>query len=335
MMFALAIAPQRTTLYGNLARFLAAPELLASPLAPRLRAWEHRQLAGQDWLLLDLDEPTDDDLALLQRFGTVAGVYDYFPSLEGRQGPFLRPIEPTDTPFLPPAIIEARRYRGKTSELFTATLLNLALFAGDFAGLTGERLRILDPLSGGGTTLFTALVRGYDAVGIEREKDDFDTTDAYVQQFLRGVGIPYKRIEERVRGAGRRAIFTIGRERAATRTLALILGDTYSAPELLAGLPGGARFHAIVGDLPYGIQHQGQIVRFLEEALPGWAGALLPGGTLALAWEASGPRRAAATALVEAHRGLRVVTAPPYDALEHQVDRQIKRRDVLVARKDG
>lgn len=332
MMLALAIAPQRTTLYGNLARFLAVPELLASPLAPRLRDWERRQLAGQDWLLLDLDDPTDDDLALLWRFGTVAGVYEYYPSLDEHPGPFLRPLAPRDTTFLPPEIVEARRYRGKTSELFTAVLLNLALFAGDFADRTGERLRILDPLSGGGTTLFAALVRGYDAVGIEREKDDFDTTDAYAQQFLRGVGIPYKRIEERVRGAGRRAVFTIGR-REATRTLALIHGNTYDALDLLDGLPGGVRFHAIVSDLPYGIQHQGQVVRFLEEGVPGWASALLPGGTMALAWEASAPRRAAAAAHVEAHPGLRVVATPPYDALEHQLDRQIKRRDVLVVRK--
>jgi hypothetical protein len=329
MMLALAIAPQRTTLYGNLARFLAVPELLASPLAPRLRDWERRRLAGQDWLLLDLDDPTEDDLALLWRFGTVAGVYEYFPSLEDRPGPFLRPLDPLQNAFVPAEIVEARRYRGKTSELFTAVLLNLALFAGDFAERTGERLRILDPLSGGGTTLFTALMRGYDAVGIEREKEDFDTTDAYTQQFLRGVGIPYKRIEERVRGSGRRAVFTIGR-RGATRTFALILGDTYNAHDLLDGLPGGARFHAVVTDLPYGIQHQGQVVRFLEDALPGWAGALLPGGTMALAWEATSVRRPEATALVEAHPGLRVITTPPYDALEHQVDRQIKRRDVLV-----
>jgi SAM-dependent methyltransferase len=319
MMLAIAIAPQRTTLYGNLARFLAVPELLASPLAPRLRDWERSKLAGQDWLLLDLDDPTEEDLALLWRFGTVAGVYEYF----------LRPLDPLQEPFVPAEIVEARRYRGKTSELFTAVLLNLALFAGDFAERTGERLRILDPLSGGGTTLFTALVRGCDAVGIEREKEDFDTTDAYTQQFLRGVGIPYKRIEERVRGAGRRAVFTIGR-RGATRTFVLILGDTYNAPDLLDGLPGGARFHAIITDLPYGIQHQGQVVRFLEDALPGWADALLPGGTMALAWEATSVRRPDATALVEANPGLRVITTPPYDALEHQVDRQIKRRDVLV-----
>jgi len=54
---------------------------------------------------------------------------------------------------------------------------------------------------------------------------------------------------------------------------------------------------------------------------------------MALAWEATAPRRDEATAIVERVPGLRVVTTPPYDALAHQVDRQIKRRDILVIRR--
>jgi hypothetical protein len=333
MLLALADAPQRTTLYGDLARFLVVPELLASPLGARVRDHELTQLGGLDFLLVDLDEPTPEELALLDHFGTVAGVYEYFPALGDLDGPFLRPVEGSASAFLPPELIETRRYRGKTNELFTMVLLNLAIFASDFADQLGERLRVLDPLSGGGTTLFTALVRGYDAFGIEREKDGFDTTDAYVQQFLRAIGIPYKRIEERVRGVGRRSLLTIGR-RDATRTLGLIQGDTYATPDLLDGIPGGARFHAIVADLPYGIQHRGQVKKFLDDALPLWGQALLPGGAMALAWEASTTRRESAIDRVEKHHGLRVVDTPPFSELEHPVDRQIKRRDVLVIRRE-
>ena len=177
-------------------------------------------------------------------------------------------------------------------------------------------------------------MRGYDAVGIEREKDDFDTTNAYVEQFFGEMKVPSKRLEERVRGSGRRTLFSVG-DKADPRLLGLVHGDTYAAPDLLNGLPGGARFHTVIADLPYGIQHQGQIVRFLEEALPRWASLLLPGGTIVLAWEASAPRRSGAVALVERHANLTVVSASPYDALEHRVDRQIKRRDVLVIRKEG
>lgn len=334
MRLALLIAPQRSTMYGNLARTLALPELLASPLAARLRAWERSTLGGQNWLLVDLDDDaTDDELDLLWRFGTLAGVYEYFPALGEVPGPLLRPVSSPMADFVPASMIETRRYRGKTNEMFTTVLLNLALFASDFALQAAGRLRVLDPLMGGGTTLFVALVRGYDAVGIEREKDDFDTTNAYIQQFFRELKVPSKRAEERVRGAGRRALFMVG-DKGDTRLLGLIHGDTYDTPELVTGLPGGARFHAAVADLPYGIQHQGQIVRFLEQALPRWASVILPGGALALAWEASGPKRPEAIALVERHPGLRVLTGPPHDSLEHQVDRQIRRRDVLVIRKE-
>ncbi len=334
MLLALAIAPQRSTLYSDLAQFLTLPELLASPLGPRLRDHEFQSLGGLEFLLVDLDEPTEADLAILDYFGTIAGVYDYFPDLAGQEGPFLRPRDPAAVAFLPPELIETRRYRGKTNELFTMVLLNLAVFAGEFATQIGSRLRILDPLAGGGTTLFTALVRGYDAFGIEREKEDFDTTDAYLQQFLRAIGTPYQRVEERVRSVGRRAIFTIGRKGEPTRTLGLLHGDTVNALELLAGIPGGSRFHAVVSDLPYGIQHQGQIQHLLERALPRWGEVLLPGGTMALAWEASRVRREIAIAAVERHRGLRVINTPPYDTLEHAVDRQIKHRDILVVQRE-
>ncbi|MFN8512610.1 MAG: hypothetical protein U0232_24760 [Thermomicrobiales bacterium] len=334
MKLALLVAPQRSTMYGNLARTLAVPELLASPLAAHLRDWERANLGGQDWLLVDLnDDITDAELDLLWLFGTLAGVYEYFPSVGDVAGPLLRPVQPLAPEFVPASMIETRRYRGKTNEMFTTVLLNLALFASDFALNANSHLRILDPLMGGGTTLFVSLVRGYDAIGIDREKDDFDTTNAFVIQFFKELHVPSKRVEERVKGSGRRALFTVG-TKGATRLFGLVHGDTYDTPELLVNLPGGARFHAIVADLPYGIQHQGQIVRFLEAGLPRWASVLRPGGALALAWEASGPKRQEAITLVERHQGLSVINTPPYDALEHQVDRQIRRRDVLVIRKD-
>jgi hypothetical protein len=334
MRLALLVAPQRSTMYGNLARTLAVPELLASPLAARLRGWERADLGGQHWLLVELDDDvTDDELDLLWLFGTLAGVYEYIDGVGDVPGPLLRPVQPPAAEFVSASMIETRRYRGKTNEMFTTVLLNLALFAGDYALDANDHLRILDPLMGGGTTLFVSLVRGYDAVGIDREKDNFDTTNAFILQFFKELRVPAKRMEERVRGSGRRALFSVG-EKGATRLLGLVHGDTYDTPDLLVNLPGGARFHAVVADLPYGIQHQGQVVRFLQEALPRWASVLRPGGAIAMAWEASGPKRPDAIALVEQHPNLRVVNTPPYDSLEHQVDRQIRRRDVLVIRKD-
>ena len=334
MQLALLIAPQRNTQYGNLARFLALPELHASPLGSRLVAWERRRIGRQDWLLVDITGELDQpDYDVLDRLGTIGAVFEWFDDVAGLVGPLLRPLTSRWTPFATVELVEARRYRGKTNELFTSVLLNLALFASDWGESLAEHLRILDPLAGGGTTLFAALTRGYDAVGIEQEKNDIDTTDAYVRQFFRELGVPCQRLEERVRGVGRRILFTIGR-RPETRLLGLVHGATFATPALLDGLPGGARFHAVVADLPYGIQHQGQVRHLLEEGVPAWADTLLPGGALALAWDASSLRRTAAITLIEQHFGLRVLDEAPFNVLEHAVDRQIKHRDVLIVRKE-
>ena len=94
-------------------------------------------------------------------------------------------------------------------------------------------------------------------------------------------------------------------------------------------IPGGARFHAIVGDLPYGIQHDGAAQSLLAEALPAWSRVLLPGGALAVSWDATRVPRRAIVDTVAQH--LDVIDEPPYSELEHRVDRVIKRRDVVVA----
>ena len=57
----------------------------------------------------------------------------------------------------------------------------------------------------------------------------------------------------------------------------------------------------------------------------------MPGGTLALAWNATRIERADLLQLVESRTKLRVRSDPPYTQLEHTVDRVIKKRDVLIA----
>ena len=92
--------------------------------------------------------------------------------------------------------------------------------------------------------------------------------------------------DERARKAGRRYQFEIG-PKGQTRTLVLAHGDTREAELHLREVPGGSRMHAIIADLPYGIQHFGEISALLSQALPVWERLLLPGGTIALAWNAT------------------------------------------------
>lgn len=337
MKLALKITPQRSTQYANMAEVLAIPELLASPLGEAIASAEAAKLGGREYVLAEIQGERDEKALLaelatiLPRLGAISEGYEYFASVPGLAGPLLRPIEPQFTPFVPVEMAETRRYKGKTNELFTRVLLNMAIFAGAYREQFTERLRVLDPLAGGGTTLFLALAAGYDAFGIEQSRQDVETTEVFVRQYLHSEHIVYKELDERGRRAGRRYQFTVGRKGEETRHLVLVHGETAQAAQHLQEVPGGPHMHAIVGDLPYGIQHFGEIEDLLNEALPIWERLLLPGGTLALAWNATRIERAALAQLVESRTALHVRDEPPYTQLEHAVDRVIKKRDIIIA----
>jgi SAM-dependent methyltransferase len=323
MRIALKVAPQHSTQYADMTARLAEPELRAA--LPGARDLEHVGLGGHAYLLATVDEAA---LATLARLGATSEAFEWFDELGGVGGPLLRPLERPLDPFLPLEMAEARRYKGKTSEVFSHVLLNVALFAGAFRDRLETRLRILDPLAGGGTTLFLALALGYDAFGIELVRRHVETTAGFVKEYCRELRIPCR--ETRDRKPTRRHRYELGR-REDPRTLVLVAGDTRRADELLRDVPGGARVHAVVGDLPYGIQHAGEARALLEEALPAWERVLLAGGTLALAWNATRlPRRVVVDAIASAS-SLEVRDEAPYNELEHAVDRVIRRRDVVVA----
>jgi len=170
---------------------------------------------------------------------------------------------------------------------------------------------VFDPLAGGGTTLFTALVLGADAAGVEQNAQDVQTTAAFLAQFLREQRISHRQNEERLKGLGQRWSFSIGKKNAdQIQRCTLARGDTEQSVALLDGF----KPHLIVADLPYGIQHHGQLTDLLANALPVWESLLPPSGTLALAWDATRFPRAEMRVHVESVSGLRVLTEPPYPA---------------------
>src|SRR5579885_3284348 len=184
MKLALKITPQRSTQYGHMAEALAIPELLASPLGVAIDDVARITLAGQGYLLVRVNDercPVPTLQQLLPRLGATSEAYTYFEQIGTVQGPLLRPLEPLFTPFVPLEMAETRRYKGKTNELFTRVLLNIALFAGAYREQFTGRLRILDPLAGGCTTLFVALAAGYDAFGIEQNRQDVETSEVFIR----------------------------------------------------------------------------------------------------------------------------------------------------------
>ena len=325
------IAPQRSTQYGALADALAPHELRLSAIGSLIRGVAPTTLGGQAYLRLELAAQPEDEH--LHELGTLAMTSAFFylrDAIGAEAGPFLKPIDTGFTPFFPPELVMARRYRGKTNELFTRFMLNVARFSSAFAREPWTSLRVLDPLAGGGTTLFSALVLGADAAGVEKSAQDVQTTAAFIRQFAREEGIACKVKEERLKKVGRRWWFELGK--GHIRRCLLACGDARLSAELTAGFKNP---NLIVADLPYGIQHRGELEALLTESLPVWASLLPPGGCLALAWDATRFERAGMIGLAQSATTLTVLNEPPYDALAHRVDRVIKRRDVLVARREA
>lgn len=316
------IAPQRSTQYAALAEALVRPELLVSPLAPLIEAIEPLSLAGQGYLRLRLQEA----LPALPHFATLTEWFDYFEQLADLEGPFLRPLAPQETLRFPDELVEARRYRGKTNELFTLFLLNVARWSHG-----GEPRWLLDPLAGGGTTLFTGLRLGLNVLGIEQDKQVVQLTDTFLKEFMRNTRTRHQREQQR-RKAGTRLLY----ELPEAQQLVMAIGDSREAASLLEALPGAPQPDLLVTDLPYAIQHsaRGPLRTLLQAALPVWHGLAAPGAVLVMAWNATTLPRERLVEWVAAG-GWHPLGGGPYEMMAHRVDRVIKERDVVVARREA
>jgi hypothetical protein len=277
-------------------------------------------LAGQPYLRVALGGAPEQ----WPLFATLSEWYEFFPELGGERGPFLRPLEPQRALLFGDDLVEARRYRGKTNELFTHFLINIARWSHG-----GEPRWLLDPLAGGGTTLFMGLRLGLNVMGVEKDRQTLTSTDTFLKEYLKTARLKHSR-EQQKRQAGYRFRYLL----PEALQLVLALGDTGDTADLLGALPGGPRPDLVVADLPYAIQHsaRGPLRQLLERALPAWYDFAAPGAVLAFSWNATTVAREQILGWL-AESGWKPLMDAPYNEMAHRVDRVIKTRDVAVARK--
>ncbi len=183
------ISPQRSTQYAALATTLAPREFELSAVAPAIAGLATIQIGNQAYVKCSLARPlTPAELREMGGFACTSAYFDYFAELGGEPGPFLRPINTTAQDAWPDELVQARRYRGKTNELFTRFLCNIARHSSSFANAPWSELRVLDPLAGGATTLFTALTLGASAYGVEKTGDDVSLAATFMRQFCNEAG---------------------------------------------------------------------------------------------------------------------------------------------------
>jgi hypothetical protein len=342
-------APSANRVYAQAAGALSRAEahwVLGAHLGavPALR---ERRIGGMDALEVRRPAPTaaaeDGRLdALLATLSGTLGVLDVQQEDPAApENPLLRPRTLPDVLRHPSDLETTLRYRGKTNEQFTALLVNLAAaLSARRDGLLDGTLDLLDPLCGRGTTLNRALRLGLSPVGAEIDRRDVEEYRAFLGTWLR---------THRWKHTLETARLTVHGEQLGSRTeaelapdkqtlrrgdgqrLTLLACDTARLGEVLPA----RSVDALVGDLPYGVQHGGRAggtwqrspLEVLRAAAPVWRSLLRDGAGLALAVNRRTLDHAEASAVL-ADAGLRVLSAD--GAFRHRVDQSID-RDVLLA----
>ena len=294
---------------------------------------------------------------LVGQLAASSQLFKHLPVLTDHQGDYgdtLIPVLTEEALVFGSGLVTTQRYRGKTNERLTRTMLNIALASAGLhpakAASLDPRPTVLDPMCGRGTTLNWALAYGLHGVGIDLERPALDQYAIFIETWAKRARLPHKMQRYRPgNGDLRNATFEVAPDRAAFKA-----GQTQRISTFIAdaGDPAPAiakrSVDVIVADLPYGIQHRGaeggragnsrpgnqpevqETSQLLERVLGNWARWLKPTGAICLAWNTKrASRRDVGSVLAAA--GFTPVTAPGGFSMRHVVDATID-RDVIVAK---
>lgn len=337
--YALLLKASANRVYGDAAFDLARAELAALDrglLGGVVASSRRDAIGGVDYLLVDTSAPLGDaHLAVVSNLSSLHALFEV-------EGPRFRPVAVAPIAVMDEDITTIQRYPGKTNEAFTHLLVNVALAeSGAFARLLGgERVTLLDPACGRGTSLNRAVVYGMDACGIELDQHDVEAYTTFLLTWLKDKRLKHQ-LEQATLRKGRdtpahRITVTYGRgkDRSTHRVVDIIHDDTVGARAHLKAWS----MDVLVCDLPYGVQHGSQPAGgrrargpagLLRQALPVWFDLLRPGAAMVLAWNRHTLARPELAALV-ADAGFEPRAGVGDDDFVHRVDRSIL-RDVLTA----
>ncbi len=287
---------------------------------------------------------TENELFLLSR---LSFIFALFELVEINNQDLLQPVTFSKSGYIDPKISQLLKYSGKTNELFTKMMVNIGLLSTGFD--YDQKIQLLDPVAGKGTTLFEGCVYGFDVAGIEINKNSFQEGSLFFKKFLEKER--YKHKHMKIKGARKNIQdsadfqeFEYGatkedfKDEALRKKLKFVNGDTAKTNKYFKK----NSFHIIIGDLPYGISH-GNIqkdksqnpsrspLKLLTDSLPEWHKVLKKDGVLVISWNKFVMPREDLIELLE-NNNFNVLSEEPYNDFEHKVDMSIK-RDVIVAMK--
>ena len=334
MEYAFLLWPHANTRYVASLRKLAYLELFCMLTACNIQAeisW--KELGGAPWLHVSCTSLSSSALRLISGHSSL-----YMGAV--LENGLLRPLDYKTPDYLPPDMAEVLKYKGKTNAAFTGLMLNCALCASAY-GMSQEPLIVMDPMCGKATSLFCALGRGHNAIGVEVNGNDVQEAGSFISRYLQLNRIKHKASQGSLTLPGGKSapyttwLFADTNEHyqaGETHSLKLIQGDTVYCPAMLKK----QSVHLMIADLPYGVQHaprQDQRVdgflSLLKKALPGWYQVLVPGGAIALSFNTYTLKKADLTREMK-NTGFDVLSDAPYDDFEHWVEQAVQ-RDLVVA----
>ena len=297
-------------------------------------------IAGIYYLTFAAECPLSD--ADLDKIARLSFVFALYQVEEGLFRPLLIPhADLTDT-----NLGSMLKYTGKTNEIFTRMMINVAVASCTMP--EPERFCLLDPIAGKGTTLFEALNMGFDCYGIEIGDKAAAEGYHYLKKYLEIERIKHESSLQKQSGpnksfTAKHYAVDLAKNKEDFKNhqeqhWEIVSGNSMYANQFFPK----NKFHVLVGDLPYGVQHgnvtgekQTSLTRSPKElvktCLPAWKQVLKVGGVLVLAWNTNVFPKSQFAELLE-QAGFEVLLDGPYDQFAHRVDHSIM-RDIIVARK--
>ena len=332
MKYTMLLWPHANVRYQSETAHLARAELalMLERTAPRAQI---ESATVMDMPALCIDAPDALDAAALAAISRHSLLYGLFESAEDGA---MRPLLGRAPAYLGADLPGVLKYKGKTNELFLQLLINAALYAGKFWSRQAEKLNFYDPMCGRATALFEAVNRGWNAAGTDIDRADLQEAEKFFKRYLEYHRFKHTREKGSLtlRGENPAPLSTFSFADTAdawrdadVRTLRLVRADARRAAEAF----GRGKFHLIVADLPYGVQHaagKGGMEPLLARALPAWKETLLPGGAVALSFNVNTLKTARVRELIQ-DAGLEVMQGGAYDGFEHWVEQAVT-RDIAV-----
>ena len=278
---------------------------------------EETNIGGMDFLHIDIKER---NIPYLFNLSCVQGVFK-------QHNGALTPIEHESNFFLHEDFIWGSKFKGKTNETLTQFMLNIGLQQLQLPIEKQNTVKLLDPMCGRATTLLWGMRYGLHTKGIEQDAKALDDIRQQVKKWCKVHRQKHSFKEGYVNKANKKnqgKFIDFAIEHASMR---VIHGDTQDTSTHLKG----EKFHLIVSDIPYGVQHfttknTRNSLAVIQESAEGWSQSLKPNGIIALAFNRYIPKREELLTAFTAFASDTGIQA------EHRMSESIV-RDIVVLRK--